>query len=43
MTKTELLHGLAEWMAEKEKDSKGIANIIQLTIDILLEDIKHGK
>ena len=41
MTKTELLHGLTAYKEEWE-NSTGIANIIQLVIDILVEDIEHN-
>lgn len=38
MTKTELMHELIEYRDSKDK-SPGLANIIQVVIDILLDDI----
>ncbi len=40
MTKTELLHGLTEYK-DQWQSSTGIANIIQLVIDILVDDMEH--
>ena len=41
MKKGELLAGLAAFKASKE-NSPGIANIIQLVMDILIEDMEHS-
>jgi len=40
MTKTELLHALIEYKDQWSK-SPGIASIIQLVIDILVEDMEN--
>lgn len=42
MTKTELMQGLIEYKATLE-DKPGIANIIQLVIEIVVEDIEKGE
>lgn len=39
MNKVELMHALVEYKLTKD-ESPGIANIIQLLIDILVEDIE---
>ena len=41
MTNTELMHGLVEYKATLE-DRPGIANIVQLVIDIIVDDIEKG-
>lgn len=41
MTNVELMHGLIKYK-DTLKDRVGIANIIQLVIDIILEDIEKG-
>jgi hypothetical protein len=42
MTKTKLMYALIEYKQSLE-DRPGIANIIQLVIDILVEDIERGE
>lgn len=42
MTKTDLMHGLVEYRDIRQKDSPGIANIVQLLIDILNDDMEKS-